>query len=176
MYAVVGCSECGNVWLLRDPGTSDTAQCSRCGRTHRTAKLKRFVESDDRAEAREARAAMLARKRGEDDAFADVAHVAELERAVEESGIDDRAYLEASGVDADAAFEAGKRAAERDADTRSRTEIVRDAVRKADEPTEAAIVGYATDHGVPADAAREALTKLTRRGELSESRGRYRVL
>jgi hypothetical protein len=176
MYAVVGCSECGNLWLLRDPRTSETARCSRCERTHRTERLKHLFESADRAAAREARAALLAEKRGESEAFADVDHVADLERAVEDAGIDDREYLEAAGVDADAVSAAGERAGSGGGSTRSRDAIVRDAVRRVDEPTEAAVVEYASDHGVPAEDARELLRTLVRRGEVSESGGRYRVL
>ncbi|MUW15640.1 replication protein H, partial [Halorubrum sp. CBA1125] len=87
MYAVVGCNECANLWLLCDPRSSETARCSRCGKTHRTAKLKHFFESDDREAAREARAALLAKKRGDSAAFAEVDHVSELERAVDDAGV-----------------------------------------------------------------------------------------
>lgn len=176
MYAVVGCNECAAMWLLSDPQTSDSAACPRCGKTHRTAKLKRFFESDDREAAREARAALLAKQRDESAAFAEIDHVSELERAVDDAGVDDREYLEASGIDADEVSEAGSRAEGGGSSTRSRTEIVRDAVRHVDDPTAEAVVAHASEHGVPAEAARTLLTKLTRRGELSESRGRYRVL
>ena len=176
MYAVVGCNECAAMWLLSDPRTSDSATCPRCGKTHRTAKLKRFFESEDREAAREARAALLAKKRDESAAFAEVDHVSELERAVEDAGIDDREYLEAGGVDPDAVDEAGASAEGGGSGSRTRTEVVRDAVEAAEEPTEERVVARASEHGVPAETAREILTKLTRRGELSESRGRYRVL
>lgn len=176
MYAVVGCNRCATMWLLRDPRTSETAQCPRCSKTHQTSKLKRFYESEDREAAREARAALLADTHGDGEAFADVDHVADLERAVADAGIDDREYLERSGVDADATFEAGSRATGGGSGSRSRAEILRDAVRETDDPVEAEIVTYAVDHGIPEDAARDLLTKLTRRGELSESRGRYRVV
>ena len=175
MYAVVGCNECANMWLVTDPETSETAKCSRCGKTHRTAKLKRFFESEDRAAARQARSALLAKKRGDSAAFAEVDHVSELEAAVEDAGIDDREYLEASGLDADAVDEAGARA-EGGGGSRSRTEVVRDAVDAVDDPTESAVVERAAADGVPADAAREILTRLARRGEVTESNGRYRVL
>ena len=176
MYAVVGCNECSAMWLLTDPRMSDSANCPRCGKTHQTAKLKRFFESEDRDAAREARAALLAKKHGDSAAFAEIDHISELEHAVNEAGVDDREYLEASGIDADAVSEAGARAEGGESSSRSRTEILRDAVRAVDEPTEKSIVAHANEQGVPADAARELLTKLTRRGELSESRGRYRVL
>jgi hypothetical protein len=176
MYAVVGCNQCAAMWLLSDPRTSDSATCPRCGKTHRTAKLKRFFESEDRAAAREARAALLAKKQDQSTAFAEIDHVSDLERAVDEAGIDDREYLEASGIDADAVNEAGARAEGGGSASRTRTEVVRDAVEAAEEPTAENVVARASEQGVPADAAREVLTKLTRRGELSESQGRYRVL
>ncbi|EMA59391.1 hypothetical protein C470_10957 [Halorubrum distributum JCM 13561] len=176
MYAVVGCNECANMWLVTDPETSETAKCSRCGKTHRTAKLKRFFESEDRAAAQQARSALLAKKRGDSAAFAEVDHVADLEAAVEDAGIDDREYLEASGLDADAVDEAGERAEGGGGGSRSRTEVVRDAVDAVDDPTESAVVERAAEDGVPAEAAREILTRLARRGEVTESNGRYRVL
>jgi hypothetical protein len=176
MYAVVGCNECANMWLVTDPKTSETAKCSRCGKTHQTAKLKRFFESEDRAAAQEARSALLAKKRGDSAAFAEVDHVSELEAAVEDAGIDDREYLEASGLDADAVDEAGERAEGGGGGSRSRTEVVRDAVEAVDDPTESTVVERAAAEGVPADAAREILTRLARRGEVTESNGRYRLL
>ncbi|OYR49496.1 replication protein H [Halorubrum sp. Ea1] len=176
MYAVVGCNECAAMWLLSDPRTSDSATCPRCGKTHRTAKLKRFFESEDRAAAREARAALLAKKRDESAAFAEIDHVSELEHAVDDAGVGDREYLEASGIDADAVDEAGARAEGGGSSSRTRTELVRDAVEAAAEPTEENVVAHASERGVPAETAREILTRLTRRGELSESRGRYRVV
>lgn len=174
MYAVVGCNNCSNLWLLSDADTKQTANCSRCGKTHQTKKLKRFFESENHAEARQARAAILAGKQGQNEAFQKVGHVADLERKVGDAGIDDREYLERSGLDADAVEAAG------DVDTgsssRSRQEVVTDALRERDRPTEDEVVDYATEHGVPPEAARDLLEKLTRRGEVSESRGRYRLL
>lgn len=177
MYAVVGCNACSNLWLVRDLRSSETARCSRCGKTHQTAKLKRLFESDDRDAAREARSALLAEKQGDGEAFAAVDHVSELERAVEDAGVDDQTYLEGAGLDADAVDEAAARSIRRGgASSRSREEIVREAITATDDPTRERIVAYATEHGVPADAARSLLTALTRRGALTKSGGRYRLL
>jgi DNA-directed RNA polymerase subunit RPC12/RpoP len=173
MYAVVGCTDCGTYWLLSDPGDAETATCPRCGSRHRTRKLRRFYESDDRDAARQARAALLAEKRGESDAFADLPSVAELERDAERPGVDDREYLEAAGIDADEVAAAGETSG---GGSPSRDEVVRAAVREQDRPDEDAVVDYATARGVPAAAARDLLARLTRRGEVSESRGRYRLL
>ena len=173
MYAVVGCSNCGALWLVSDPDSSKTAQCQRCGKTHQTRKLKRFFASDDRNVAREARAALLAKKHGDADAFADVDHVADLEAQLDESGIDDAEYLAGVGLDPDRVAAAGDVSG---GSSRSRDKIVRAAVEQADRPTEDDILAYAVDHGVPADAARTLLEKLRQHGEVSESGGRYRLL
>lgn len=174
MYAVVGCNECGTLWLLEDPDAADSATCPRCGKSHRTGKLKRFFESAERAPARQARSALLAKKRDESEAFAELDHVSEMEAQVEEAGVDDREYLEGSGLDADEVFAAGD--AGSGGGSRSREEVLRDAVREADEPTEAGIVAYAESHGVPPEAARDLLSKLVRRGEATESAGEFRLL
>ncbi|ELK52668.1 replication protein H [Haloferax volcanii] len=179
MYAVVGCTDCANMWLLSDPDGSKTATCPRCGRRHQTKKLRRFFESDDRDAARQARSALLAKKHGDSEAFAQVDHVSELDRRVEESGVDDREYLEGSGLDADEVFEAGEAAARgRDSSSGSpdRLTVVREAIRDGDRPTEEEIVAAAVERGVPADRARDLLDKLRRRGEVSESRGRHRLV
>ena len=178
MYAVVGCNRCGTMWLLADPETSESATCPRCRKTHRTKRLKRFFESEDRAAARQARAALLANKHDDSEAFSEVAHVSELEDRIDDSGVDDREYLEGSGLDADAIETAGERSSRGDArsGSGSRIDVVRGALDDLEEPTEDDVVSYATDDGVPPDAARDLLEKLRRRGEVSESRGVYRRL
>jgi len=176
MYAVVGCNNCSMLWLLADPDSADSATCPRCERTHQTSKLKRLFESEDRAAAKEARAALLAKKQGDSETFADVAHVSELEQQADEAGIDDREYLEESGIDADTVAAAGETTRET---AGSHDAIVREAVREAgddDRPTEGEIVGYATDRGVPEEKTSKLLEKLCRAGDASESRGRYRLL
>jgi hypothetical protein len=171
MYAVVGCNRCGALWLLSDPG--ETATCPQCSKRHQTRKLKRFYESDDREAARQARAAMLAERRDESGAFGDLESVAEMERRLDEAGVGDREFLTASGLDADAVEAAGDVSRER---SRSRTELVRDAVAEQDRPTESDVVAYAEARGVPAEAARNLLERLAQAGEVSEHRGRYRLL
>jgi len=176
MYAVVGCTNCSMLWLLSDPRDSKTAQCPRCGKTHQTTKLKRLFESDDRSAAQQARSALLAKQQDASDAFADVDHVADLEAQAADPAVDDREYLEATGLDADAVAAAGDHDG---GGSTSREETLREAVAAAggdDRPTENEIVDYASQRGVPAEKARELLVKLCRQGEASESGGRYRLL
>ena len=171
MYAVVGCTQCGAYWLLTDPGESDSATCPTCGRRHQTTKLNRFYETEDRDAAREARAALLAKKHGDSEAFADVAHVSELEERVEESGLSEEEYLKQSGLDADEVQAAGDTSKE---SSRSRDEKVRDAVREGG--TEADVLDRAVDDGVPRGAAEKLLEKLRRQGEVIQSGGELRLV
>ena len=175
MYAVVGCNNCSMLWLLADPDSADSATCPRCERTHQTSKLKRLFESEDRSAAREARSALLAKQQGDSEAFADVAHVSELEEQAADAGIDDREYLQASGLNPDSIAAAGETTRET---AGSHDEIIREAVREAgdDRPTEREIVDYAADRGVPKGKTSKLLEKLCRVGDASESRGRYRLL
>ncbi|MFB6088018.1 MAG: DUF5817 domain-containing protein [Haloarculaceae archaeon] len=173
MYAVVGCSECSMLWVVE--GRPETSQCPRCGTRRAHAKRRKFVSTDDEDHAREVRASMLANRQGEGDAFADLDSFAEMDEYVDGAGVSDDEYLAASGLDSEAVAAAGERASE-SGGSRSRREIVREAVRELDSPTEDAVVEYASERGVPADYTRKALDKLVRAGEVTENRGTYRLV
>jgi len=174
MYAVVGCSDCSALWVTE--GRPETTQCPRCGTRRKHAKSRKFVETDDEAHAREVRASMLANRQGEGDAFAELDSYAEMERQVDDAGVDDETYLEDSGVDTDAVSAAAERVEQGATGGSSRKETVTSALRELDEPTEDDVVAYAEKRGVPGSYTRKALTKLVRAGKASESRGQYRLL
>ena len=171
MYAVVGCDECQALWIVE--GRPDSSQCPRCGKTRKYAKRREFVTTEDEDHAREVRASMLAARQGQDDAFAELDSFAELDAQVDEAGIDDDTYLAESGIDPDAVADASERES---SGSSSREETVRDALRELDEPAEDDVVAYASERGVPEEYTRSALRKLVRAGEVSESRGVYRLL
>ncbi len=174
MYALVGCSECSNLWIIE--GRSETTQCPRCGSRRKYERRKKFVETDDADHAREVRASMLANRQGEGDAFAEVAHYADLESQVEDGVVDDAEYLEASGLDVGNVEAAGERDPRGPSRSGSKTEIVERALEDLEEPTEEEVIAYAGERGVSAEYVERALEKLLRSGEVSESRGRYRRL
>ncbi|MDF9745753.1 DUF5817 domain-containing protein [Natrinema salsiterrestre] len=174
MYAVVGCSECSNLWIIE--GRSETTQCPRCGSRRAYERRKKFVETDDAAHARDVRASMLANRQGEGEAFAELDSFAELEDDVAGGVVDDNEYLEESGLDVDEVAAAGDRDPRGSSHDGSKKEIVKGALEALDRPTEDEVVDYAGERGVSAEYARDALEKLTRRGVVSESRGRYRLL
>ena len=176
MYAVVGCSDCGALKIVE--GRPETTQCPRCGKRRKFEKLKKFVETDDEDHAREVRSSMLANRQGEGEAFAELDSFSEMEARIDDAGVSDEEFLEASGIDTDEVAEAAERVENRSASTRgqSRQETVREALRELDRPTDEEVVAYAEERGVPAEYVREALEKWARSGEVSESRGRYRLL
>lgn len=170
MYAVVGCSACSALWMLED--RQETAECPRCGKTHQYGKLKTFVETEDADHAREVRASMLASREGHADEFAAVDSFADLESRVEDPVVSNEEYLEGSGLDSDAIAAVD----DDDRSSRSRREIVLDAVEATEEPTHENVVERAIAHDVPESVVERALDKLVRSGELTESGGRYRRL
>lgn len=174
MYAVVGCNACSNLWLVE--GRQQTAQCSRCGKTHQFDRLKKFAETDDEDHARELRASMLANRSDHGDAFAAVDSFSELENEIDDAGVSDREYLEGSGLDADEIADAGASTNEQAGSSGTRKETVLDAIRTLDEPTESAVIDYATEHDVPADYVTRCLDKLAQQGEISQSASGYRLL
>ena len=174
MYAVVGCSECSHLWLIE--GRSETTQCPRCGSRRAYEKRKKFVETDDADHAREVRASMLANRQGEGETFAELDDFGTLEDDVAGGVVDEDEYLEASGLDVDEVAAAGDRDPRGTSRSGSKREIVEAALAELDRPTEDDVIDYAGERGVSGAYVRDALEKLTRRGEVSESRGRYRRL
>lgn len=167
MYAVVGCSNCGGYWLVADPDEQSSAQCGRCGKRHSMDRLKRFHTADTRAEAAAARSRLLA---GEQEVSEDAEQAAFTDVSGGEV-VDDDEYLEAHGIDSEAVSEAGDVSS---GGSRSRTEVLRDAVRAADERE--AILDRAAADGLDRETAADLLDRLVRRGEATESGGRYRLL
>jgi DNA-directed RNA polymerase subunit RPC12/RpoP len=176
MYAVVGCSDCSALWIVE--GRPDTSQCPRCGTRRQFSKLREFVSTEDEDRAREVRASMLANRQGEGETFAEMDSFAELGEQAEEAGMDDEEYLDRAGVDTSEVADAAERAesGRTGGGGQSRKETVLSALRSLDRPSEDEVVAYAEERGVPGDYVRDALPKLVRRGEVSESRGRYRLL
>jgi len=171
MYAVVGCSRCSALWILE--GEAGTATCPRCEKRHQRERLRSFVETDDADHARDVRAAMLAERSGEGEAFASVGSFGETEARATEPVIDDESYLEAAGIDPEEAAAAAEGPSGGSTDRRT---LLVETVSALDDPTEARIVDAATARGLDRSTVESMLEKLVRSGTLTEHRGRYRVL
>jgi len=174
MYAVVGCDECSHLWIVE--GRPETSQCPRCGKRRQHEKRRKFVTTDEEDHAREVRSSMLASRQGHGDAFAELDSFAEMDARVESAGVDEQTYLEGSGVDADPVAQAGERAKRSSGGSASRKETVLAALRELDEPTMADVQVYASERGVPESYTTNALEKLVRAGEVTETHGVYRLL
>lgn len=173
MYAVVGCSDCRALWIVQD--TPETTACPRCGTTRAFTDKKKLYTAEDPDAAREARARLVAQRRGHDSTYADMPDFAAMEQAASEAGPSDTEYLAGSDIDPTEVAAAGTRAGSNPGSS-SRHEVVQNAVRDLEHPTTDAILAYASDRGVPEDAAREILQKLRSKGIVSETDGIYRML
>jgi predicted nucleic acid-binding Zn-ribbon protein len=174
MYAVVGCNRCGALWVVE--GRPDSTGCPRCETRHRFEKLKRFAEAESADAAREARSKLVAERGGHGDQHDSLESFSALGAEADRSGVSDEEFLRASGIDHDAVSEAGERAETGQGRSRSRRQVVLDALSELDRPTESAVVEYAADAGVPESYVETALERLCRGGEVTESGGRYRRL
>lgn len=168
MYSVVGCKECLALWVVED--RPETTQCPRCRKRHQFGKLKQFAETETSEAAARVRSSMLA-DRADDGEFLDPAEI-----DIEDVGVGGEEYLAASGLDADEVAAAGDRAEGGTERSRSRKQIVLDALSELEEPTMAAVVEYATAEGVPESYVETALERLQRAGEVTETGGVYRRL
>ena len=173
MYAVVGCNACHQLWILGDD--QETATCPRCQKRHQVRRLRTFVETDDEDHAREVRASILANRSGHGEAFADVPSFGDLDAETDAPVVDDDTYLSGSGIDAEAVERAGD-ASTAGNSAASRKETVLAAISDLDRPTEADVLDYASERGVPREYTKTALEKLVRGGVASESGGRYRLV
>lgn len=172
MYAVVGCTDCSSLWVIETGG--ETTSCPRCGSRHRTEKLRHFAEAEDADAAREARAAIVANRRGEGDA---APSFGDLEAAIDGDAVDDETRLEAAGIDPERVAEAGERAASgRGSSSPSRREAVLSAFDRHDEPSADQIRAVAGEHDVPREYVDRLLEKLERAGEVTDTGDGYRRL
>jgi predicted transcriptional regulator len=174
MYSVVGCSNCDALWVV--DGRPESTSCPRCEKRHRFGKLKKFHQTPDATEAREARSRLFATRSDNLEALDHLEDFTTLGRLAEDAGVDEEEYLEMSGVDTSEVAAAGDRAERGQSRSRSRRQIVLDALRQQESPTIEEVHAYATNAGVPSEYVDRALTKLSQAGEISKSDGRYRLL
>jgi hypothetical protein len=167
MYSVVGCSNCRALWVVEDG--PETTQCPRCRTSHRFDRLKAFAETDSADAAVRARGELLA-ERADEGGFVDPATV-----DAEAVGMSEEVFLAASGLDTGEVAAAGDRA-DSGQGSRSRRQVVLDALADLDAPTGDDLRTYAAEHGVEAEYVDRALSKLERSGEVTRSDGVYRRL
>lgn len=70
-YAVVGCRECDQLWIIDRGENSKTATCTTCGRQYERKMLRSKAKADEWKDACELRARILAARAGELDRYED---------------------------------------------------------------------------------------------------------
>ncbi|MFB6310373.1 MAG: DUF5817 domain-containing protein [Salinirussus sp.] len=173
MYAVVGCSECGALWVLE--GDPERSACPRCGSQRPREQRREFFTSQDADAAREARSRMLAKRHGLSEDADAVTDFAALADAIDDAGPDDETYLSEAGLDPEEIASVDERSTV-SRNRQAETEIVRDALRKLDAPDQAAVVAYCADRDVDPERTQELLGRLERAGVVTKTAGSYRLL
>lgn len=171
MYAVVGCTDCSALWIVE--GTPETTECRRCGSRHTFEKLRKFIETADRAEARDHRATILAQRQGVDPDELDGVEAAASQ--LDDVGVDDTTYLESAGIDTDAVEAAADRAMG-GRERMNNQETVIAAIETLESPTTDAITDWAVERGVDRQTVQRILDKLVRAGEVTDTDSGYRML
>lgn len=164
MYEVVGCRECGELWIRE--GDAETATCPRCGRRFRVTRLRTLGSAETTEAAREIRSNLLADRA---DYGGIVAGYSDLD---EKRVIDDESYLTAVGLNADEISKAGE--PESDMGSFSDREIVLRAIDDVDTPSLGRITAAADEFGVAADTVESILDRLRTAGEITYDGDQYR--
>lgn len=173
LYTVVVCSECQYARVV--PRQPKQTTCGRCQTSKAFRTLKHYYQTEDKRAAAHVRARVQARA----DNYAD-----EFEQAVEddlifeevESVISDDEYLRKKGADTEAIEAAEERAEGTQNRTRSKREIMGDAISNHGESRES-VREYAAEHDISPDWVDSYLDRARAKGMISGSRdGPYRLL
>ncbi|QZA89478.1 replication protein H [Salinarchaeum sp. IM2453] len=170
-YSVVGCRNCSMLWII--DGQPVTSKCPRCSTRYQTDRLRTLAEANDKTQAKELRAQLLADEQDQADGYDQLDSYSEMDDQIDDVGVTDEEYLSSFGVDPDAAQAA---ASDSSTATKSNREIVLDAIDTLNSPTETDIIEYASDRGVSPDYVNKALPKLVETGDVSKHRGTYRLI
>lgn len=171
MFAVVGCSNCQALWIVE--GRPETTTCPRCGTRQEFDRLRQFVRTEDKSEAREVRAAMLASAQDREAAYEDLDSFDDMAAQLDAVGIDDADYLAEHGIDPETVVAAGEQESTR---SLSRRDRILQAIDTLEEPTEAAVIEYAAEFGIDREQVAATLEKLAHEGTILDGPQGYRRL
>lgn len=165
MYEVVGCRECGELWIRE--GDAETATCPRCGRRFTVARLRTLGSAESAEVAREIRSNLLA-ERAEYGGI--VAGYTDID---DQQTIDDEQYLTELGIDSDDVAEAGDRITDTPPN-RSDREIVLETIDEVDRPSRDRIADEVEAQGLSKDGVETVLDRLRQAGEVTFDGEEYR--
>lgn len=167
LYTVVPCKNCDNVWIVS--GVPDRTTCTLCNDTHQFKKLKKLYQTDDREEAREARALKQAQVNGVEHVYKALLENGEFDQDVMDSVVDED-YLRKKGIDPSIMEDDGISAS-------SPKEKIRNIIEELDEPTEEAVLKEAIERGISEGKAESLIDKMCMNAEAMRNRdGTLRIL
>lgn len=172
MYTVVVCPECKYCWIVQD--RPERTNCGRCETSHKFKSLKKFHQTENKDEAKEARSTVRANVIGDTDGFQRAKEAGNLDAEIDQA-ISDEQYLDEKGVDT-AALDAVEARATNTGGSRSHTEIVRDGVNELSTPTEREVVEYASEYGVPPEKTETLLERLREKGSVIDTGNGLRLV
>lgn len=149
MYTVVVCSRCKYVWIVKN--RPKTSQCGKCRRTRQFKKLKKYHTTQDKEEAKIARAFFQSRVNNQGEMF---------NRALERGHLDENMdaflsqsqYLEMQGLDAQEVQESVDNILT-PYRQRSEIKIIRDAFFEIEDADLDDFLAYTSDRGVSEENA-----------------------
>lgn len=164
MYHVVVCSNCKNVWIVQN--RPNTSQCGKCRRTRKFKLLKKYHKTDDKEEAKLARAFYQSRVDGQEELFDRALDKGALEEDLD-AFLDEDTHLEMRGMDPQQVRNAVENILSNH-NRRSEIRIIRDAFRDLDNPNLSEFLDYTREYGISDENALIKLEGLVRSGSISE--------
>lgn len=173
LYTVVVCPNCEYARVVvRHP---QRTTCGRCQSSRQFESLRHYYQSEDKDAASQVRGAVQAQINGLSDDYEAARERGVIQQTVE-SVVSDDEYLQKKGADVEAIESAGERAEQATQRTKSKREIMNDAIRDHGESRES-VIEYATEHGVEEDWAATYLNRALANGGVTGGRdGPFRLL
>lgn len=166
MFHVVVCSNCKYVWIVE--GRPKTSQCGKCRKTRKFDLLKKYHKTENREEAKLARAFYHAQVKDQGEHFERA-----LDRGVLEEDLDafltENEYLEMQGVDSETVEGVVENLLSSPEESKSEIQIIRDAFNDLEEPTFDEFLEYAEKNDLEEENAVLKLDGLVRSGVISDT-------
>ena len=165
MYTVVVCSNCQYVWIVQD--RPKTSQCGKCRKRRKFKLLKKYHKTDDKAEAKLARAFYQSQVNDLGDHF-DRAREKGVLKEDMDSFLTENEYLEMQGMDAEKVENAVENILT-PFNRRSEVDIIRKAFSVLENPDFDDFLEYTREYDVSDENAIIKLDGLVRSGTISNT-------
>ncbi len=166
MYEVVGCRDCGELWIRE--GDAETAGCPRCGRRFKVDRLRTLGTAESADLARDIRSELLAERTEYGGIVAGY-----TDSEADGRAIDDEQYLTSFGITPETLEEVNETDHQPNL---SHRELVLRCIDEVETPSPDQVIAAATEYGLPADGAEELLERLQTAGDVTFDGETYRRL